>query len=63
MGTLLSKNFKVSQVQMYDKSKEFIEHLINFKAHMTLHDFHEEIVYKAFSLTLKGTDWSWFKVL
>lgn len=50
----LSPKFKISQIKLYDKSKDPVEHMETFKTHMTLYSFSGEIVCQAFPLTLKG---------
>lgn len=54
MMVLLSQKFKVPQIELYDRSKNLVEYLNTFKAHMSLHNFSEEIACQAFPLTLKG---------
>lgn len=54
MAVLLSLKFKVVQIEMYEGSKDPVEHLKSFKAHMTLHNFLEEIACQAFPPTFKG---------
>lgn len=39
---------------MYDGSRDPVDYLDNFKAHMNLHGFSKDIAYQAFPLTLKG---------
>lgn len=38
MAPLLPK-FNVPQFELYNRSRDLVEHLKMFKAHMTLHDF------------------------
>ncbi|XP_042973107.1 uncharacterized protein LOC122304911 [Carya illinoinensis] len=47
-------------MEVYDRSKDPLEQLETFKAHMTLHSFSGEIVCRAFPLTLKGVARTWF---
>ncbi|XP_042958112.1 uncharacterized protein LOC122293660 [Carya illinoinensis] len=63
MAVPLPPKFKVPQIDLYDGSKDPVEHLENFKAHITLHGFSEEIACRAFPLTLKGTTRGWFRTL
>ncbi|XP_041026936.1 uncharacterized protein LOC121267131 [Juglans microcarpa x Juglans regia] len=63
MAIPLSSRFKVPQVDSYDKSKDPLEHLEIFMAHMTLHKFPGEIVCRAFLLTIKGATRAWFRSL
>lgn len=51
----LLPKFKVSSVDMYDGSKNPIDHLENFKAHIMLNSFQGEIAYQwGFPFDLKG---------
>ncbi|XP_042942838.1 uncharacterized protein LOC122277020 [Carya illinoinensis] len=50
----VSPKFKVPQVVMYDGSKDLVDHLENFKGHITPHGFPGEIACRVFPLTLKG---------
>lgn len=59
----LPPKFKVPQMQIYNRSKDPVEHLEMCKAHMTLHSFLREIVCRAFPLTLKGAARVWFESL
>ncbi|XP_042944579.1 uncharacterized protein LOC122278456 [Carya illinoinensis] len=59
----LPPKFKVPQIDMYDGSKDPVDHLENFKAHITLHGFQGKIAGRAFPLTLKGTARRWFGTL
>lgn len=43
MATSLPPKFKVAQMEMYDRSKDPLEHLETFKVHMTLHGFSGKI--------------------
>lgn len=54
MAIPLPPKFKVPQMEVYDKSKDQLEHLETLKVHITLHDFLEEIACQAFPLNLKG---------
>ncbi|XP_035545937.1 uncharacterized protein LOC118348424 [Juglans regia] len=59
----LTGKFKVPSMDLYDGSKDPVEHFETFKAHMTLHRFSEEIMCRAFLLTLKGSARGWFGAL
>ncbi|XP_042964564.1 G-type lectin S-receptor-like serine/threonine-protein kinase At1g67520 [Carya illinoinensis] len=43
MAITLSSKFKIPQVDIYDGSRDPVDHLKNFKAHITLHDFPGEV--------------------
>lgn len=45
MTISLSQKFKVSRMEMYDGSKDLIDHLDNFKTQIMLHNFEGEIAY------------------
>ncbi|XP_042944808.1 uncharacterized protein LOC122278688 [Carya illinoinensis] len=59
----LPPKFKVPQVDMYDGTKDPVDHLESFKAHITLHSFPGEIACWSFPLTLKGKTRGWFGTL
>ncbi|XP_042972962.1 uncharacterized protein LOC122304763 [Carya illinoinensis] len=63
MAVPLLPKFKVLSINLYDGSKDHVEHLETFKAHMTLHEFLAEIAFRAFPLTLRGTTLGWFEAL
>lgn len=63
MAVPLPTKFKVPQINLYDGSKDPIDYLENFKAHMTLHSFPEEVACRAFPLTLKRIAQGWFGTL
>lgn len=54
MAIPLPPKFNVLMIEMYDGTKDPVEHLKTFKAHMKLHGFLGEIACWAFLLTLKG---------
>lgn len=56
----LLPKFKVPLVEMYDGSKDSVEHLETFITHTTLHGFLGKITCLAFPLTLKGATHGWF---
>ncbi|XP_042951892.1 uncharacterized protein LOC122289031 [Carya illinoinensis] len=51
--------FKVPKVDMYNRSRDPVDHLENFKAHIMLHGFPGEIACRPFPLTLKGMARGW----
>lgn len=63
MAVLWPPKFRVPYMEMYNKSKDPLEQLETFKAHITLHGFLEEIACRAFKLTLKGAMRGWFRAL
>lgn len=60
MAVPIPPRFKIPQIEAYDGSKDPLEHLETFKAHMTLHDFLSEVACRAFPLTLRGAARAWF---
>lgn len=63
MAAPLPSEFRVPKMDMYDRSKDPLEHFEIFKAHMTLQGFPRKIACRAFPLTLKGAARGWFKSL
>ncbi|XP_040996211.1 uncharacterized protein LOC121242412 [Juglans microcarpa x Juglans regia] len=63
MAIPLPPKFKVPSIDLYDGSKDPVEHLETFKTHMTLHGFSGEIACMTFPLTLKGSARAWFGAL
>lgn len=63
MAFPLPPKFRAPQIQMYNGSKDPVEHLETFKTHMTLHDFLLEIACRVFPLTLKCSARAWFGAL
>lgn len=59
----LTHKFKVPQIDMYHGSKDPIDYLKNFKAHIMLYDFVDEIACRAFLLALRGTTRGLFETL
>ncbi|XP_040992588.1 uncharacterized protein LOC121239400 [Juglans microcarpa x Juglans regia] len=59
----LPPKFKVPQIDLYDGSKDPVDHLKNFKTHMTLYGFPGEVACHSFPLTLKGIARGWFGAL
>lgn len=63
MAMSLLPKFKVSQIEMYDESKNPIDHLEIFNECITFHSFPTEIACKAFALILRGMARGWFRNL
>lgn len=63
MAVPIPPEFKVSQVEVYDKSKDPLEHLKMFKAHMILYDFLREIACQDFPLIVTRAAQAWFASL
>ena len=49
------ERFKVPHINRYDGDGNPTNHMENFQAHLVLHDTLDEIVCRAFPLTLKGS--------
>lgn len=63
MAFPLSQKFNILQMDMYDRSKDLVGHLENFRAHIMLHGYVGEIACRAFPLTLKRIVRGWFGTL
>lgn len=63
MAIPLLPRLKVSQIENYDRTSDPIEHLENFKTHITFHGYATEVACKAFPLTLKRVARGWFNML
>lgn len=50
----ISLKFKLPEVELYNRSQDFVDHLENFKAHSILHGYLKKVACRAFFLTLKG---------
>ena len=59
----LPPKFYMPQVKAYDRSKDPLDHLETFKTLMHLQEVADEIMCKAFSITLKGPTRVWFSRL
>lgn len=63
MAVLLPPKFKMPLIDMYDRSRDPVDHVENFKDQVMLHSFPNEIACLTFPLTLKGTTKEWFSTL
>jgi hypothetical protein len=59
---LLTK-FKVLQINANDDTKDLVDHLETYKARMDLQAGTNELMCRAFSITLKGPTCKWFDTL
>ena len=59
----LPLKFRMPQVENYDGSKDPLDHLEFFKTLMHLQGIPDEIMYRAFPTTLKGSTRIWFSKL
>ena len=56
----LPQKFRMSQIESYDKAKDPLDHLETFKTLMHLQGVSNEIMCRAFPITLKGPVRIWF---
>ena len=59
---LLAK-FRMPQIEMFDGTKDPIDHLNTYKNQMQLHGYQDPIQCRAFAITLKGPTLAWFNRL
>jgi len=59
----LSRKFKMSQITSYLGKNDPYDHIQNYESLMILHGWDDEIMCKAFSLTLVGHARTWFNIL
>ena len=59
----LSAKFRMPQVEMFDGTKDPIDHLNTYKNQMELDEYQDPIRCKAFTITLKGLVLAWFNIL
>lgn len=55
--------FKVLQIDANDDTKDLADHLETYKARMDLQAIPDELMCRAFSITLKGSTCKWFDTL
>jgi hypothetical protein len=55
--------FKVLHIDANDDSKDLVDHLETYKARMDLQVVPDELMCRAFSITLKGPTRKWFNTL
>ena len=64
MRTKVSSKFKLpSQLGVYKGKTDSMDHLDSYKNLMMLQEYLDEVMCKAFSVTLKGSARSWFRKL
>ncbi|PSS11642.1 Pyrophosphate--fructose 6-phosphate 1-phosphotransferase [Actinidia chinensis var. chinensis] len=64
MRTRVSSRFKLpTQLRVYEGKTDPIDHLNLYKSLMALQGYFDEVMCKAFSVTLKGSARSWFRKL
>ena len=59
----LPAKFKMSKIEMFDGTKDPIDHLNTYKNQMELHGYQDPIQCRAFAITLKGPALAWFNRL
>ena len=55
--------FRMPQVEMFDGTRDPIDHLNTYKNQMELHEYQDPIRCRAFTITLKGLALAWFNIL
>ncbi|GFZ03486.1 hypothetical protein Acr_16g0001100 [Actinidia rufa] len=64
LRTRVSSRFKLpTQLETYEGKTDPMDHLDSYKSLMSLQGCSDEVMYKAFSATLKGSARSWFRKL
>ena len=59
----LSRKFKMTQITSYSGKDDPYDHIQNYESLMALHGWDDDIMCRAFSLTLLGHARTWFKSL
>ena len=59
----LPEKFRMPQIEMFDGTKDPIDHLNTYKNQMKLHGYQDPIRCRAFAITLKGSALAWFNRL
>ena len=59
----LPAKFRMPQNEMFDGTKDPVDHLNTYKNQMELHGYQDPVRYKAFAITLKGPALAWFNRL
>ena len=59
----LRAKFRMSQIEMFNRTKDPIDHLNTYKNQMELHGYQDPVRCRAFAITLKGPALAWFNRL
>ena len=59
---LLTK-FRMPQIEVFDGTKDLVDHLNTYKNQMELHGYQDPVRCRAFAITLKGPTLAWFNRL
>ena len=59
----LPAKFRMPQIEMFNGTKDPVDHLNTYKNQMELHGYEEPVRYRAFAITLKGLALAWFNRL
>ena len=59
----LPAKFRMSQIEVFDGTKDPVNHLNTYKNQMELHGYQDPVRCRAFAITLKGPALSWFNRL
>ena len=60
---LLSKKFRMPQIETFDETKDLIHHHNTYKNQIELHGYQDPVQCRAFAITLKGPALAWFNKL
>ena len=55
--------FRMSQIEVFDGTKDPVDHLNTYKNQMELHGYQDPVRCRAFAITLKGPALAWFNRL
>ena len=59
----LPAKFRMPQIEMFDGTKDPVDHLNSYKNQMELYGYQDPVRFRAFAITLKGPALSWFNRL
>ena len=59
----LPANFRMSQIEAFDGTKDPVDRLNTYKNQMELHEYQDPVRCRAFTITLKGPTLAWFNRL
>ena len=59
----LPPKFRLPQLEVYDGTKDLMDHIGAFKTILSLQQTPDEVICRTFLATLKGAAWVWFSKL
>ena len=59
----LPAKFRMLQIEVFDRTKDPVDHLDTYKNQMELHGYQDPVCCRAFAITLKGLALAWFNRL